>query len=147
MWKNWKPIKFPWTKELERRLNLREKIHTSRVVSWAKVTSVCEVWVQFAVCWSDTKAVSYLFPKTPRVRCVEPEQLSVLAMGQNPPTVLGSSHKEQVQGRQSQGFSAPAAWLSRGLCDWLIVRVSVTDRGHPDQRLFLALSESLSGWD
>lgn len=147
MWKNWKPIKFPWTKELERGLNLREKnlCSSSRVVSWAKVTSVCEVWVQFAVCWSDTKAVSYLFPKTPRKVCWT-RAAQCVSHGQNPPTVLGLSHKEQVH----EGKWDLVPWLHdfRGVCVMALVRAGAwLTVGTQIKGYFWLCLESLSGWD
>ena len=49
--------------------------------------------------------------QTPSVKCVEPEELSLLDVGQNPLTVLLVSQKEKVKGRYSQDFSTQAGWV------------------------------------
>ena len=67
-----------------------------------KVTSVCVHLYEFSLlCVEGIHRLS-CSPKTPPVKCVEPEDLSVLAMGQNPHNSLGVVSQGASPGSKEQ---------------------------------------------
>ena len=82
-------------------------------------------------------------PKTPPVKCVEPAELGVLDMGQNPCHSLGVVSQGESQGETVTGLWCPGSMTSGGSVCWLIVCVNVPDRRAPGPNLILALSVSI----